>query len=141
MIIGVHRLIHRYRKYLLVDVTFEYDERTRTVLCRLIGDWNWEDFYATFEQHQLSPLNGEARYLIVDVSEIKAINTDAILNLKRAAGWAAEGDMRFYVVITNRYIRTLYFVFLRIYQDIAPRFSLVGTIEEARALIEKNLAD
>jgi hypothetical protein len=124
-----------------LDVTFEYDERTRTTLCRLAGDWNWETFYGTFEQQRASPTLNQSLNLIIDVTAVTAINTDAVLNLKRAAGWVTESQKRFYIVITNRYIRTIYYVFLRIYPDIAPRFFLVSTVDEARNLITKAAAD
>lgn len=119
-----------------MDITFEDAPDIQAVICRISGDWDWDFFYETFERFRAEPRAQAAQHLIVDGTGVRRINIDAILNLKRAAGWAAAGSIHFYIVLTNRYIRTIYYLFIRIYPDIAPRFHLVDSLDEARALIK-----
>lgn len=118
-----------------MDITFEYSAASRVVLCRLVGVWDWERFYAALEQHRSTAAQTE--HFIIDGTAVTEINSDAVLNLKRAAAWAAESHKRYYVVASNRYLQTIYYAFIRIYQDLAPRFWLVETVEQANAMISR----
>lgn len=118
-----------------MDITFQYDSAALTVICKLGGDWDWDVFYAAFEEQRAAPLWPQIRHLIVDTAEVTAINTDAVLNLKRAASWAVDSPKHHYIIITNRYFRTIYYLFTRLYPEIASRIHLVGTLDEALAMI------
>jgi hypothetical protein len=116
-----------------------WDNPEKTILVyQFEGEWTWDDFYTVFEQVKaaIAPLphvvnficHYPTSYLYIPpniLSQIRRIHQDTPANIGVTV-----------VVGGSTAAATIYNIIKRIYPAIAERYFLVGTMEQARALLQ-----
>jgi hypothetical protein len=100
------------------------------------GDWGWDEFYQSIEQGRAFDHRHPAD-VILDFRRVTSISPDAVLHLKPAAQIAEENNRRYIIVARSSAIQTIFMLFIRIYSNLATRFYLVNTLEDAYALLSR----
>lgn len=98
------------------------------------GDWEWDTFYQSIERGRTFDRN-DSTDVILDFRWVTNIAPDAVLHLKRAAQVAEQNNRRYIIVARSSSIQTIFMLFIRIYSNLATRFYLVNTLEDAYALV------
>lgn len=98
------------------------------------GEWDWDVFYQSIERGRAFDKQHPAD-VILDFQRVTKIAPDAVLHLKPAAHIAEGNNRRYIIVARNSAIQTIFMLFIRIYSNLATRFYLVNTLEDAYTLL------
>lgn len=100
------------------------------------GDWDWDEFYQSLERGRTPDPKNPAD-VILDFRDVTNIAPDAVLRFKPAAQMAEQNKRRYIVVARSSAIQTIFMLFIRIYSNLATRFYMVNTLEDAYNLLSR----
>jgi hypothetical protein len=100
------------------------------------GDWDWDEFYQSIERGRSFDHKHPAD-VILDFRRVTSISPDAVLHLKPAAQIVEKNNRRYIIVARSSAIQTIFMLFIRIYSNLATRFYLVNTLEDAYNLLSR----
>lgn len=120
-----------------IDVRW-FDERHNAILYTFQSPWDWDDYYA------ISGIAGEMFRdvghkvaIIIDLTSSTGLPPGALTHLRR--GINKEYDNRGTVILVgmNRFVQSMSSMMVRLFPQAAKQMRMVGTLEDARAVIDE----
>ena len=125
-----------------MPIRYEWMQGQKDIILVVIeGEWGWEEFYSRHKEYLLEAASIERRVdFVFDFSSARTViptgGFGAVKHLSKTASqlryWGVSA-----LVLPNKFFRTIINTFRDLYPDLAKRYRVAQTVEEALVIIAK----